>query len=204
MNNNELCYKLNIPFFQDLIKDDWKQKIQKLNWENRLKIPKISKVEEVLKEEYLNFNNINWQELVTFLLDNNDQAHIHSDNWSLNDANPDDLENPSMTLFAINFVVFGSSRMEYYLPSQLDKNIFVSDDPEYPQRNWTTTQEPYKSYEMEPGAYLLNITVPHKAVAHSERLLFSLRPRLIPHENFVYWKSKSWNDIVKLFENYII
>jgi hypothetical protein len=122
----------------------------------------------------------------------------------LNDANPDDLENPSMTLFAINFVVFGSSKMEYYLPSQLDKNIFVSDDPEYPQRNWTTTQEPYKSYEMEPGAYLLNITVPHKAVAHSERLLFSLRPKLIPHENYMYWKSKSWDDIVKLFENHII
>ena len=50
MNNNELCYKLNIPFFQDMVRDDWKQKIQELNWENRLKIPKISKVEEVLKK----------------------------------------------------------------------------------------------------------------------------------------------------------
>ena len=201
MNNNELCYKLNIPFLQDMVKDDWKHN---LNWETGREIPKIFKVEEVLKKEYLNFNNINWQELVTFVLDNNGQAHIHSDNWSLNDANPVDLENPSMTLFAINFVVFGSSRMEYYLPSQLNKNIFVSDDPEYPQRNWTTTQEPYKSYEMEPGAYLLNITVPHKAVAHSERLLFSLRPRLTPHKYFEYWQSKSWNDIVKLFENHII
>ena len=201
MNNNELCYKLNIPSFQEMVRDDWKQN---LNWKTMARIPRVAKVEEVIKEKYLNFNNINWETIVSFPLDKKVKAQIHSDNWSLNYANPDDLENPSMTLFAINFVVFGSCRMEYYLPSQLDKNIFVSDDPEYPQRNWTTTQEPYKSYEMEPGAYLINITIPHKAVAHSERLLFSLRPRLIPHENFVYWKSKSWNDIVKLFENHII
>jgi hypothetical protein len=201
MNNNELCYKLNIPFLQDMVKDDWKQN---LNWKNRFQIPKFLKVEELLKEEYLNYNNINWGVFVTFLLDKKVKAQIHSDNRSLNDDIPDDLENPTMTLFAINFVVTGSCRMDYYLPSQLDKDCFFEPDSEYPQRNWATTQEPYKSYEMEPGAYLLNITVPHKAVAHSDRLLLSLRPSLNPHENFVYWKSKSWDDIVKLFENHII
>jgi len=201
MDNNEFCYKLNIPSFQEMVRDDWKQN---LNWETMVRIPRVAKVEEVIKEEYLNFNNINWDHIVSFPLDPESNPQIHSDNWSLHEDDVDDLENPTMTLFAINFVVTGSNRMDYYLPSQLDKNYFVSSPPEYPQRNWTTTQEPYKSYEMEPGAYLLNITVPHKAVAHSERLLFSLRPRRIPHENFVYWKSKSWNDIVKMFENYIV
>lgn len=201
MGNNEFCYKLNIPSFQEMVRDDWKQN---LNWRTMVHMPRVAKVEEVIKEEYLNITNNNWETIVSFPLGTDTKAEIHSDNWSLGDDNPDDLENPSMTLFAINFVVTGSCRMEYYLPSQLDKNIFVSDDPEYPQRNWTTTQEPYKSYEMEPGAYLLNITVPHKAVAHSERLLVSLRPRLNLHEYFMYWKSKNWDDIVKIFENYIV
>ena len=180
-----------------MVNDDWKQK---LNFRSMEGIPNIANVEDVIREEYLNFNNIKWKNVVSFLLDKKDKAHIHSDNWSMGD----DLESPSMTLFAINFVVTGSGRMDYYLPSQLDNNYFIEPNNQYPQRNWTTTQEPYKSYEMELGAYLVNITVPHKATAHSERLLFSLRPRLIPHENFMYWKSKSWDDIVKMFENYIV
>lgn len=201
MGSNEFCYKLNIPSFQEMVRDDWEQN---LNWQTIIHMPRVAPVEEVIKEEYLNFNNINWETLVSFPLDTTIKAQIHSDNWSLNGPNDDDLENPEMTLFAINFVVTGSCRMEYYLPSQLDKNCFIEPNSEYPQRNWTTTQDPYKSYEMVPGAYLLNITLPHKAVAHSERLLVSLRPRLNPHTQFMYWKSKSWNDIVKMFENYIV
>jgi hypothetical protein len=199
MNNNELCYKLNIPFLQDMVKDDWKHN---LNWETRREIPKVITPEDSIKEEYLNFNNINWDTIVSFPLDPGSDPQIHSDNYS--NTIDDTLENPDIILFGINFVVFGSCRMDYYLPSQLSKDYVVANDPNYPQRNWTTTQEPYKSYEMEPGAYLINITVPHKATAYTDRLLFSLRPRLTPHKYFEYWQSKSWNDIVKLFENHIV
>ena len=201
MDNNEFCYKLNIPSFQEMVRDDWKQK---LNFRSMTVMPNIANAKDVIREEYLNFNNINWDHIVSFPLDPESNPQIHSDNWSLSEDMSDDLENPSIILFAINFVVTGSNRMDYYLPSQLDKNYFVSSPPNYPQRNWTTTQEPYKSYKMEPGAYLLNITVPHKATAYTERLLYSLRPKRTPHSYFEYWQSKSWDDIVKIFENYIV
>lgn len=181
-----------------MVRDDWKQN---LAWDI-MKNAGVMPAEEVLKEEYLTFNNISWQNIVSFPLDPRPQSHIHSDNYS--DTIDDNLENPKITLFGINFLLFGSGRMDYYLPSQLDKNYFLDPNYEYPQRNWTTTQPPYKSYEMEPGAYLFNITVPHKATAYSKRLVVSLRPRLTPHEYFVYWQPKSWEDIVKMFDNYII
>ena len=198
---SELCYKLNIPNFDKMVKDEWKHN---LSWAKRREIPTVSWANSAIKEEYLNFNSIDWDTLVAFPLDpaTNYNAHIHSDNYS--DTIDESLANPKIILFGINFVINGSGRMDYYLPSQLDKTYFVEPNYEYPQRNWTTTQEPYKSYEMTPGAYLLNISVPHKATAHSNRLLFSLRPKLTPHNYFAYWQTKSWEDIVKLFENHIM
>lgn len=199
---SELCYKLNVPNFQEIVRDDWKEN---LDWYKMQKIAKISVIRpasEVIKEEYLNFNNINWQNIVMFVLSPGSKPYIHSDNYS--DTIDDNLENPKITLFAINFLIAGSGRMDYYLPSQLDKNFFIEPNSTSPQRNWTTSQKPYKSYEMEPGAYLFNITVPHKATAYTNRTLVSLRPSLVPDEYFTYWSSKSWGDIVKLFENYII
>ena len=96
MDNNEFCYKLNIPSFQEMVRDDWKQK---LNFRSMTVMPNIANAKDVIREEYLNFNNINWDHIVSFPLDPESNPQIHSDNWSLSEDMSDDLENPSIILF---------------------------------------------------------------------------------------------------------
>jgi hypothetical protein len=203
--STELCYKLNIPPFIDMVRDDWKENLiiespKKRNF-NSIKIPIVSPANLAIKEEYLNFNNVEWKNIVYLSLDSGIVTHIHSDNSG--DSIDPNLENPKFIWFAINFVVSGSGRMDYYLPSQLDPDSFSDPTDPYHQKNWTTKQQPYKSYEMTTGAYLLNATIPHKATAHEKRLVISLRPNFSGEQGAKLW-GKSWDNIVKMFDNYII
>jgi len=203
--STELCYKLNIPPFIDMVRDDWKENLiiespKKRNF-NSIKIPIVSPAKLAVKEEYLNFNNVEWKNIVYLSLDSGIVTHIHSDNSG--DSIDPNLENPKFIWFAINFVVSGSGRMDYYLPSQLDPDSFSDPTDPYHQKNWTTKQQPYKSYEMTTGAYLLNATIPHKATAHEKRLVISLRPNFSGEQGAKLW-GKSWDNIVKMFDNYII
>ncbi len=194
----ELCYKLNIPPFIDIVRDDWGKN---LNFESVKKIPAVSPANLAIQEQYLNFNNVEWKNIVRLPLDVGVVTHIHSDNSG--DTIDSNLENPKFIWFAINFVVLGSGRMDYYLPSQLDPDSFSDPTDPYQQKNWTTNQQPYKSYEMTTGAYLLNATIPHKATAHEKRLVISLRPNFSGEQGAKLW-GKSWDSIVKMFDNYII
>ncbi len=198
----ELLYKLNIPVFESIIRDDWKHNIV---WGTKFNPPPVIPVENVIKEEFLKFNGIHWRTIVRFPLDSNCvPSYIHSDNCV--DSIDKNLENPKIILFAINYLITGTGRMDYYLPSQLNSEPFFDPlevDP-YQQKNWTTEQKPYKSYEMIPGAYLVNVTIPHRAIAYSERLVCSMRPDITAGEHNAYWQTKSWEDIVKMFDNYII
>ena len=204
--STELCYKLNIPPFIDIVRDDWKKNLNVISTKRKpnfdlIKIPAVSPANVAIQEQYLNFNNVEWKTVVYLPLDVNIVTHIHSDNSG--DTIDSNLENPKFIWFAINFVVSGSGRMDYYLPSQLDPDSFSDPTDPYQQKNWTTKQQPYKSYEMTTGAYLVNATVPHRASAYSKRLVISLRPNFTGEQGSLLW-FKSWEDIVKMFDNYII
>lgn len=202
---SELCYKLNIPSLIDIVRDDWKKNLNVISTKKRnvnlIKIPIVSPANLAIKEEYLNLNNVEWKNIVYLSLDSNTLTHIHSDNSG--ESIDSNLENPKFIWFSINFVVSGSGRMDYYLPSQLDPNCFSDPIDPYQQKNWTTKQQPYKSYEMTTGAYLVNATIPHKATAYEKRLVISLRPNFSGTQGTQLW-GKSWEEIVKMFDDYII
>lgn len=196
----ELCYKLNIPNFEDIVRDDWEHN---LSWDNIMNLSKQSTIipcQEAIKKEFLKFNNIDWDMLVLFPM-NKTQGQIHADN----SCNPldRDLSNPLVTLFAINYVVSGTGKIEYWLPSQLE-NSFTNPKNTYDQVNWTAkeSESPHKSYELNQGAYLINASVPHQGIAYDKRIVFSLRPKVSDKESNEYWKTKNWVDIVNMFKDY--
>jgi len=192
----EFCYRLNVPDFQTIVRKDWKHN---LSYDALIKLPAIIPAENVIQKQYLNFNDLVWDEVIRFPLKTIHTTKIHSDN-----RNETDLENPKLLFFAINYVVSGSGRIDYYLPSQLESKFIDDDDPSL-QENWTSTQEPYKSYEMTQGnVYLLNVTVPHKAVAYEERLVFSLRPSLKDPKILKLISTTTWEQIVDSFKDYFI
>jgi hypothetical protein len=198
MMTTEFCYKLNIPPFIDIVRDDWKKN---LDFEKFRKWPTVSPGNLVIQEQYLNFNNIEWKNIVCLPLDAHIVSYIHSDNDS--DSIDPNLENPKYIWFGINFVISGTGRMDYYLPSQLDPDSFFDPTDTYQQKNWTTKQQPHKSYELTPGAYLVNTTVPHRGSAYEKRMVMSLRPNYMGNQGGKFW-GKSWEYIVKMFDNYII
>lgn len=193
----ELCYKLNIPNFTDIVKDEYKEH---LTYEKMCRLVHVNSCQNLLKEEFHNFNDIEWYRLMLFPLTKETKSFIHSDNW----ADKEPVDKPSMTLWAINFVIAGNSNQSYWLPSQLDPDPFL-DESSGDQINYHSDERPYKSYDMSLGAYLVNITVPHKGTALSEeRLLASLRPRMNVHSLKEYWRTKTWEDIVNIFDKYIV
>jgi hypothetical protein len=197
---NELCYKLNIPNFENLIKDEWKHN---LSWDNMLNLSRQSSMipcQDAIKEEFLKFNDITWGELGLFpLMESN--GEIHADN-SCNHLDRD-LLNPNLTVFAINYVVSGTGKLEYWLPSQLE-NGSINPKYKYSQVNWTTKENPYKSYELSLGAYLINATVPHRGSADSQRIVISMRPDITEQHCYERWQTTNWDDVVNMFKNYII
>lgn len=193
----ELCYKLNIPDFREMLKDEY---VSHLTYDKMCRLGNVNSCQNLFKEEYHNFNNIEWYRLMLFpIVKGREKSFIHSDNWAV-----DPIDKPSLTLFAINFVIAGDSNQSYWLPSQLDPTPFT-DESSGDQLNYHSNESPYKSYDMPPGAYLVNVTVPHCGIAKSnERLLASLRPRLNVPSLHEYWRTKTWEDIVNLFDKYIM
>jgi hypothetical protein len=199
----ELCYKLNIPNFKELVKDEYLAQLtfHKMNeFAPMVNVPNGKTYCDLVKEQYQNFNDIEWHKVLAFPLTKESKSFIHSDNWA--DTRP--LGSPPITLWAINFVIEGVGNQSYWLPEQLDHEPFTDADSGY-QVNYSTNELPYKSYDMPPGAYLVNITVPHMGKALSdERLVVSVRPKLNIHSLNEYWTNKSWDDIVNLFDKYIV
>jgi hypothetical protein len=89
------------------------------------------------------------------------------------------------------------------LPSQLE-NSFTNPKYKYDQLNWTTKENPYKSYELSSGTYLINGSVPHRGSADSQRIVISMRPDMTDPDCYEYWQTKNWDDVVNMFKNYII
>ena len=127
---NEFLYKINIPPFIDIARDDWKDN---LNWNSLKKLPAVIPANVLIQDHYLNFNNIEWKNIVRLPLNPTIETFIHSDNSG--DSIDPNLENPKMIWFAINFVLSGSGRMDYYLPSQLDPEPFSDPNDPYQQKN---------------------------------------------------------------------
>ena len=197
---SELCYKLNIPSFEAIIKEDWKQNLEYNSFSQVARQTVKISCESVIDKSFLNFNNISWGELILFPL-NNEKSDIHSDNNT--NPNDRDLLNPSITLFAINYIISGHGKMEYWMPSQLKTN-FIRPNSSYQQVNWITDEPPYKSYDLSPGAYLINATAPHRGSGYDKRVMVSMRPNLANGLIYNLYKELSWEDVVNLFSQYII
>ena len=125
---------------------------------------------------------------VSFYRDDGDSTQIHTDHHKRN-----------IIPWAINWVHNGCGTIQYWLPEQIEKIEYKRHSSDnnssagFP--TMTTTQPPYKTYTQNPGAYLINTSVPHLAKGWNSRLVVSIRDI----NNF----TMPWEEVVKKFEKYI-
>ena len=88
--------------------------------------------------------------------------------------------------------------LEYWLPEDIIFSVPETDETgNYKRIQCSTTKLPYRTYNMLPGAYLVNASVPHRATGHHGRYAFSLRDDT--KENV-----KTWNTVVDIFKDFIV
>ena len=182
----EFIYKLNLPSitdvllpgaFETLFKDKGKVGYQTFH-------PK-----GYLKPEWLTFNSMNW-EAVSLFYKNNYTGDIHIDEAKAVHAYSERAN------FAINWIHGGEGTLEYWLHEDVKfSEPFIDPSGVHKRIDCFTDKPPFKTYNMSPGAYLVNTSITHRGSGTGERYAFSMRS---------YTVRKPWDNIVSLFENYII
>lgn len=175
----EFVYKLKLPPLSEILIDP------SLILTDRIPRKAIH-AKDIVKPEWLYWNKMYWNHCVYFFrsFGLEDRSNIHIDNG-----------NKNFTVWGINWVNNGYGTMEYWRANQIEfvENFVLQDST--PILRCMTTQPAYKTYNMYPGAYLINSTLPHRATGYNNRFVLSLR-------SSVSYKL-SWTEVVNKFENYI-
>jgi hypothetical protein len=178
----ELIYKLNLPPLTEIIKEDSNI------LESKYAFCIHDKSSEIIKPEWIHWNDMCFDRAISFYRDDGDSSRIHTDHHKRN-----------VTPWAINWVHNGFGNIKYWLPEQIEKieykthSTSTNREAEFP--TMTSTQPPYKTYVQTTGVYLVNTAMPHSAKGWNSRLVVSLRD----WNNF----SLPWEEVVKRFEKYI-
>ena len=185
----EYVYKLNFPLLPDILLDSAKKSLFVGSTEP---IHKMMVAKELIKPEWLTFNNIEFVGF-DFFYKPNFVGLIHSDEAT-------ELKEPTAPcVWGINWIHNGSARMEYWTKEMLNPILDEPDSPEYRRPGYhrircSTNVGPIKVYDMTEGAYLVNASVPHRASGFGNRYAGSLRPKI----------KKPWLEVVDNFKDYII
>lgn len=181
----ELIYKLNLPKFEEIVIDSSNlPKDDNLNY-NYLVLDPF----KIIKTEFLNIAGIKFT-LLLYFKKSNTFGSIHTD-----------LDEISTTFrWSINWITEGLGIMEYWNPDQL---TYVSPTtgalniPNFGRvpKFIPKVKSPYRRYSLEPGAYLVNATVPHRASGSNNRKCYSLR---------CVDDTGDWNTVVNTFNNLIV
>lgn len=174
---NDFLYKLNAPPITDFLLESAAEKLfvgQDKNFH------KTFKATELLKPEYLGWNNYNWNFINFFYKTNGYKGHIHIDGYGG---------------WGVNWIVGGHGTMEYWLPDHVEILPSRTDDIGGQVITCIPHTPPDKVYVTTPGAYLINADVPHRGTGFGRRHAFSLRDTKT---------SMSWNEVVNTFTDLIL
>jgi hypothetical protein len=143
-------------------------------------------VKYFFNSETLFIKNIHWDQATYFQKTNGFRGSIH-------------LDYSTGFWPGINIIFSGSTTMEYWHTDTLSDAEIYTHGGEYDAfrlKAFRTNKDPDFVYEMLPGVYLINASVPHRATGHGDRRLISLRSQ----ENL----NKTWDQMTALFQDLII
>lgn len=183
----ELIYKLNLPELAEILIDtsllDFKVAGRGSRKSDSITLAEYRNPALFVLPEFLNINNYGMNYSLVFLKFKGFTGVIHKDGIN------------SHHVWAINFIHGGTGIMEYWLDDQLTQTRHKLDNNS-PSIEYTTTQPAFKRYVMQPGAYLVNTSVAHRATGY-DRIAVSLRST--PNGEPI-----SWSKIVHDFSSLII
>lgn len=177
----ELVYRLNYADFDKIVLPKFKEAVLNTDKvfqkgygnEQSNQYVRITNTRGKLRDEFIFHDGYAFLEIELFLKSNGTRGIIHRD-----------IARDDVMPWGINYVVGGTSIMEYYDVTQLTpvktQNGVTSINAAGGYSTFYTNKSgagltPIAKYIMEPGVYLINGDVPHVATGLQDRIVFSMR-----------------------------
>ena len=147
---------------------------------------------DIFRPEWLSYKGLSWDYCSVFIRSGKEKSILHKDN----------PHSPESLHWGINWVLGDASVMEYYDENNISNEKIIIDSGGKTTVLLSSDKSPDKIYNLENGAYLVNASVPHRAINLSDetRIVLSLRSMSFRKQN----PSAEWRDIVEMFRNEIL
>jgi len=160
MMTNEYVYSITAPALTDMLLPGVEEKL----FINTDRITyKSVPAKTLIKEEFLTWNNIEWQQVLIFHKTNNFIGRLH-------------VDSTDKLAWGINWIYSGVGTLKYWEKSQIKSSISKVDEEGYLIYVYKTDELPAKEYNLTIGTYLVNASIPHLPSGNNGRYAFSLRP----------------------------
>jgi hypothetical protein len=174
---NDLVYKLNLPPLTDILLDGVAETLFK---DTTKSAHRNYHPAELLKKEWLAWQNVEWN-FVNFFYKDNATGIIHSD---------------GPASWAINWIHQGHGVLKFWYPQPEEILPASVDELNNIRYVYDINRPADKEYTMYPGAYLVNTSLPHLPSGYNNRYAFSLRSYTRP--------TPPWSAIFEKFKHLII
>jgi hypothetical protein len=181
----EYVYKLNLPPLDVVLREDRVSLLSQIHDKPQFTTYNPT---ELIKPEFMTINDITWDLALDLFKPPNHIGLIHSDS----------LESDTH-VWGINWIWGASGIMRYWNIKNISSNEIPKEHSSGIGRNIFTfsTDKPHdKMYHMNPGAYLVNGSVPHQPNSLGNRHCISVRC------DKTY--NLPWENVVELFQDYIL
>lgn len=187
----DYVYKLNLPNIKDVVLslDDIKNLIPDDFRGSQIFYPDPR---DIFKPEWLSYKGLSWDYCSVFIRSGKEKSILHKDN----------PHSPKSLHWGINWILGDASVMEYYDEKNMSNERIIIDSGGKTTVLLSSDKSPDKIYNLENGAYLVNASVPHRAInlSNKTRIVLSLRSINFRKEN----SSVVWRDVVEMFRDEII
>jgi hypothetical protein len=169
---SEFVYKLDLPPLDTILLEPNKLFSNSITFNQYA--PK-----DILKPEWLNWQDLSWDFSLFFYKTDGDTGIIH-------------IDGPGV--WGINWVYNGYGKMDFWNLEEVETTYELT-SLSTPRYRCATKTKPIKTYNTDPGAYLVNASIPHRATGYNQRYTLSLRS---------YSSKLSWLQAVNKFKNLMI
>lgn len=146
---------------------------------------KVYSAVDLINPDYINWENISWDFVLVFHRPTGHIGRIHTDYATDEFA------------WGINWIYSGYGYMHYWDNHAINSYSDIVDEEGKTIRQFFSSKEPTKIYRMDIGAYLVNASIPHRAIGVDNRYALSLRAKS-PNP------FKSWDEVLNKFHKRII
>jgi hypothetical protein len=184
----ELVYPINLPQLPEVLNEQFNiyGLVEKTFTGSKVI---YFKPEQVFKKEWCKYMNLDWDFVSLFIRSGKEIGFIHRDNPLTQ----------HQIHWGINWIYGDLCQMDYWRSEDIEQEYITIDAGGKPVCRLETDRLPYKSYTMHPGAYIVNASIPHRAINLGDNLRFavSLRCQKIRNtENY-----KTWEEILQNFQH---